>query len=376
MRILYVCADRGISPCGDKGASAHVRAITAALAARGDSVTVACRRRDGRNAVAAEVRVTLLPEDETGHASWLIERARELEIDVIVERYSLSSGPATVAAREVGCPVLLEVNAPLVEEAARFRGLHDAETWQRREAAVIAAADHVMAVSPAVARHALACGAPAGRISVVANGVDVARFGGIAGDAVRARHHLDGSFVAGFCGSLKPWHGVIDVVDALPLLPPLVKLLIVGDGPERDRIASRCRKLAVDDRVVMTGAVPESDVPAHLAAMDAGVAPYDEMDRFYFSPLKVLEYCAAGLPVVATDQGEMRDLGDAALLVPPRRPAALAAAIALISGDPERRASMSRAARASAAARTWEHTARRIQELAVESRSTPVGGMT
>src|SRR5690606_35992876 len=87
----------------------------------------------------------------------------------------------------------------------------------------------------------------------------------------------------------------------------------------------------------LAGAVEPAEVPAWLARMDIAVAPYHGDQPFYFSPLKIYEYMAAGLPVVASDVGDLAALvrhGETGLLCPPGDPPALAAALARLAGDP------------------------------------------
>src|SRR5262249_1090057 len=131
------------------------------------------------------------------------------------------------------------------------------------------------------------------------------------GGSVRGAQGLDGRFVVGFCGSLKRWHGVHRLLEAaasaLPAVPNLA-LLIVGDGPERAALERHASELDLADRVRFTGAVPHPDVPAHLAACDVLAAPYQPMADFYFSPLKVAEYVAAGRPVIASAAGDIPNL--------------------------------------------------------------------
>lgn len=361
MRILYVCADRGIPLGGSKGASVHVRSITAALAARGHQVTIACRRVDGGDTVGAGLTVEPMPADESGHESWLTDLLARTRPNSVVERYSLSSGPALSVCRRSAVSYVLEVNGPLVDEAERFRGLADAATWRRRERRLLAGADHVIAVSEAVASHVRRCEVAADRISVIPNGVDLDRFAAGNGEAVRRRYGLDRAAVVGFCGSLKPWHGVLDLVAATALLPTNARLLIVGDGPQRPAVVRAIHDLGLADRVVMTGAVSHHAVPQYLAAMDVAVAPYAAMPDFYFSPLKVVEYLAAGLPVVASSQGELDELSDAGVLIRPSSPVDLAAAICALLDDSARRHIMSAAARRLASERTWSRAAAQLE---------------
>ena len=101
--------------------------------------------------------------------------------------------------------------------------------------------------------------------------------------------------------------------------------------------------------------------------MDVGVAPYPAR-RSYVSPLKVFEYLAAGLPVVASGVDQLAGLlsdGDTGLLFEPGDAGALADALGLLADEPERRASLGRAGRAAVLAHhTWDAVAGRILEVA------------
>ncbi len=364
MKLAYVCADRGISWLGHKGASVHLRSLAAALAARGNEVTVACRKLEGPNQPLAGVEVRLMPASEDEHAAWTREFLRESGTEAVLERYSLSSGAAAEAARAAGLPFVLEVNAPLVEEAARYRGLADVQTWRAREQAVLASADAVIAVSGGVRDHVVAAGVPDARVYVVHNGVDVGAFQQAAGSAARQPGRVNHEVVVGFAGSLKPWHGVDLLLRAFTKVPGRPRLLIAGDGPQRADLEALAASLDLTSRARFTGAVPHAEMPGVLATMDIGVAPYTTQDGFYFSPLKVAEYLAAGLPVVASDQGDLREIvGDAGLVVPPNDVAALAAALARLCRDPGLRHTLSAAARLRARALDWLQVAGRVEAI-------------
>ncbi len=364
MKLAYICADRGISLLGHKGASVHLRSLAAALAARGNEVILACRTSEGPNQPPPDVAVRVMPASEDEHPKWIRELLRESGADVVLERYSLSSGPAAEAARAAGTPFVLEVNAPLVEEAARYRGLRDAETWRAREHAVLASADAVIAVSAGVRNHVVAAGVSAAHVFVVHNGVDLAVFQKATGSAARQPGRVDNEVVVGFAGSLKPWHGVDVLLQAFAQVPGRPRLLVVGDGPMRTDLEDLAASLDLTSRVRFAGAVPHAEMPGMLAAMDIGVAPYTAQDGFYFSPLKVAEYLAAGLPVVASDQGDLREIvGDAGVLVPPDDIAALAAALARLCREPALRQTLSAAARVRAAAFDWFQVAGRVEAV-------------
>jgi glycosyltransferase involved in cell wall biosynthesis len=285
-------------------------------------------------------------------------------VDVVLERYSLASTPAREAATRRGIPLVLEVNAPLVDEAARYRGLEDVERRRSWERDVLASADSVIAVSTAVREHVLRAGQDPRRVSVIQNGVDVTEFIEAEGQDVRARYGLGDATVLGFSGSLKPWHGVAVLLDAFADLPLEAALLIVGDGPERARLEQTGRRPGLAGRVFFTGPVAHSRVPAYRAAMDVATAPYAAQEDFYFSPLKVAEYLAAGLPIVASAQGDVPAMvGDAGLLVPPGDPQALASALSRLCAEPEVRRDLAANARARAWNLDWSRVAARVEEV-------------
>jgi glycosyltransferase involved in cell wall biosynthesis len=172
-------------------------------------------------------------------------------------------------------------------------------------------------------------------------------------------------------GSLKPWHGVAILVEAfaaLHLQSPGTRLMIVGEGPEQDKLAEDVCRRSLADAVRFTGWVPPSDLPALLASMDVAVAPYPELPHFYFSPLKVYEYMAAGLPVVASRIGQVAELIEDevnGLLCAPGDARALARAIDRLRREPELRCRLGRAARVTISREyTWGAIARRILSVA------------
>ena len=113
-------------------------------------------------------------------------------------------------------------------------------------------------------------------------------------------------------------------------------------------------------------------MPLHLAGSAIGVAPYPDLggeQQQYFSPLKVYEYLAAGLPVVASAVGQLPQiLSEIGTLVPPSDPAALAAAIDRLAADPGLRAELGRRGREQAEERhSWAGAVNCILELARRS---------
>jgi glycosyltransferase involved in cell wall biosynthesis len=365
MNVLYVCADRGIPLLGGKGASVHVRAMAAAMQALGHKVTVAVRRLDSGNAAPAVHRIEQLSGDADRAARQLEDLITSMRTDVVIERYSLQSGPARRATRRLGLPLTLEVNAPLVEEATRYRGLADPDAlaWEHR---TLRAADRIHVVSSALLRYVRSV-APRVPSQWIPNGSDVAAF---RRSRPVAAPDLDGRLVVGFAGSMKPWHGVADLLDAFarasaPQREPAPALLLVGDGPEKDALLRRATSPDLAGRVLFEGARPHEAIPALVRRFDVAVAPYRPMPDFYFHPLKIAEYLAAGVPVVYPDQGDLGEMvGGAGLAYAPGAVDDLADRLTRLMNDRPLRRDLAAAAMRRGADLDWSRVAERVLELA------------
>jgi len=336
-RVLYISADRGVPARGHKGASVHVRSVVEGFVAAGVETQILTGRAgpvDGPVPVAPLVEarsdracagwVARLARWTGGGEAlerailrlldnlWLYSAGRRLietwRPDLVYERYALTAVAGAWLARYLRVPLVLEVNAPLADEERAFRGLRLGWLARRTEGWLLRRADVVVVVSWALHAHALRLGVRHERIRVLPNAVDPGRFhAGHDGHEVRRRLGLDGAFVVGFCGSLKRWHGVHHLIASAARVDAVsdLRILIVGDGPERDRLMRQAEDLGLGERVRFAGAVPHESVPAHLAACDLLAAPYEPSDGFYFSPLKLAEYLAIGRPVVASAVGEI-----------------------------------------------------------------------
>lgn len=384
MRIAYVCADRGVPVFGGKGSSIHVQEVIRQLRRQGEDVEVFARRIGGEAPPGLEgLTVHRLPKTPRGDAAvreradlesnTALERALAARgrFDLVYERHSLWSFAGMEHAAATGTPGLLEVNAPLLEEQRRYRGLvleDEAAAAVRR---AYRAASALLAVSQGVARHIRDQVTPPEHVYVVPNGVDPARFAAGPGHGGAGHDRSGGVFTIGFVGTLKPWHGVETLVESFAGLSPAdpaLRLLIVGDGPQREDLEALVRERGIADRTIFRGAVDPSGIPTQIEAMDVAVAPYPATEDFYFSPLKILEYMAAGRAVVAAGIGQINDLVDhevTGLLYEPGDCAALAAALGRLRADPGlRRRLGTEARRVTVRDRTWRSVVQRILDIA------------
>lgn len=395
MRLAYLCADRGVPVAGTKGASVHVRAVANALERRGHHVSVLAASSDGADQLDLEVinvgfdrqlkRVRRKLATDTGnralagevYAMLLNGRVRrQLErlhedspIEAVYERYSLWSWEGLRFAREHRIPMVLEVNAPLIEEQAAYRSIELPSVARAIAREVVTGADFVVVPAPELVDYLHSEFGRREPTVVVPNGVDVELFRHPQSPSGGASVPTSGSPVIAFVGSLKPWHGVELLLEAFRYLLDRcaeARLLIVGDGPQR-RVVDQAAASWGRERIHCTGAVEHDEVPSWLALADVGVAPYPDLERFYFSPLKVIEYMAAGLPVVASRLGQLCETvehGRTGLLIDPGDAGALGRALVELSKDPDTRTAMGERARRRAFERySWDQAVNRIEQL-------------
>lgn len=167
-----------------------------------------------------------------------------------------------------------------------------------------------------------------------------------AGHDVRAELAIDpGAPVVGAVAVLRPQKALEVMLEACARLSPRfpgLRVLVAGDGPEHARLAALTNSLGLDGTVDFLGR--RTDIPDVLSALDVSVSSSD----FEGTPLALMEAMDAGVPVVATRVGGSPDLiedGVQGLLVPPRDPEALAAAIATVLADPDLAREMGRRGR-------------------------------
>jgi glycosyltransferase involved in cell wall biosynthesis len=307
MKILYCAIDQTVP--GTTGGSVHVAAVANGLAALGHDVHVLMT--PGTGAVPwGDVRwIPMTPPFGVKQLRWLRTRAiarllSRLRPDVVIERYYNFGGEGILAASTIGATTVLEVNAPVIDHAGSTKALIDraliVEPMRRWRERICRRADLLVTPSAAI----LPRGTPSRKILQIEWGADTERFRPGAGASVPFERPA--ATVAIFAGAFRSWHGAINLAHAIGELHARgrsdIGAVFVGDGPELAAVRAASRGLS---HVVITGAVPHDRMPAYLAAADVGVAPFETSAHrplslgFYWSPLKIFEYMAAGLPVVA-----------------------------------------------------------------------------
>ncbi|RPI53958.1 MAG: glycosyltransferase WbuB, partial [Acidobacteria bacterium] len=288
------------------------------------------------------------------------------------ERHCLFTTAGRELARYFNIPLLLEVNAPLVLEQKKMRGLSLPLVARTTERLVLESADHVLVVSQMLRQYMTDLGVSPDRVSVIPNAADPDLFGPVV-EHSRIRQTLgwEDRFVFGFVGSMKPWHGVDILLDAMRLLGGAsspFRLLLVGAGPELENLRARAGEMGLGEVVHTTGAIPHQQVPDYLRAMDLAVAPYASDADEYFSPVKLFEYMAMAMPVVAARLGQVSEVIEperTGWLYKPGDAFELAGLIGRLAPEREHRRAVGVAARERVMQEyTWRHNARRVVAIA------------
>jgi glycosyltransferase involved in cell wall biosynthesis len=361
------------------GQAVHLDSLVAALRAQGHEVMLVgpsayAKAEFGKSGWVGRLRrslpgfvTELLELAYTIPATLRLDRAAaEFRPDVIYERYNLFHLAGALVARRRALPLLLEVNAPLAEERARFGGLKLKPLARWAEGFAWRRATWALPVTEVLAGHLREAGVDPSRIVVVPNGIDLEAFP----EALAARQAPPAApeLVLGFVGFVRDWHGLDRVIEAIAAYrgPARIVLKVVGEGPARADLEALAARLGIAERVIFTGLAGRDDIPGHVAGFDVALQPASVP---YASPLKVFEYMAAGRAIVAPDQPNLREVlrdGETALLFSPADTAAMWTAIVTLVEDAALRARLGAAARAEVLARdlTWAGNARRVGKLA------------
>jgi glycosyltransferase involved in cell wall biosynthesis len=407
MRILYLHQHYS----GPQGATAtRSHAMATALTRQGHHVTMACGRYAG--AVTG-----LVGGYHGGRREGLLRGLRLIEFDIPYDnamglaargaafaRYAAGSArlalagrwdlviasstpltvalPALLARRLRGTPFLFEIRDPWPELPAAMgglpRGVLAGMGWLADAACRQAGA--VVALSEGMAQTALDRGAEPGRVHVVPNGCDLELFGPHIAPW-RPAEAAPWEALAVYAGAHGRANGLDQLLDAASLLQARgesrLRLLLVGDGAEKPRLMARAGELGLAN-VSFLPPMPKRQLAALLAGCQIGLhclAPVPEFAE-WTAPNKLMDYLAAGLPVVSTLSGRAARLlaeGPCGIALPPGDAAAvaggmasgmeggvaegLAGALAWLARHPVQRAAMGHAAR-DQAVRRWD---RRLQ---------------
>lgn len=303
---------------------------------------------------------TPMPNGVAAKLPWL----RELRIvgdlkhrlDAVIEEVSpdllhahspvLNAMAAIRAGRRHNLPVVYEVRA-LWEDAAASAGNGGANGLRYRatrflEARALRRADAVTTICAGLRTEMIGRGVAPEKITIIPNAVDRTLFRGPAepDTALAAKLGLAGKTVLAFFGSFYSYEGLHLLIEALPELRarrPEIALLLVGGGPEEERLRGAVRRLALGDGVVFPGRVPHREMQRYYDLADLLVFPRLSLRLTELvTPLKPLEAMAQQRIVVASDVGGHRELirdRETGYLFAPDDPRQLAEAVLAVLAD-------------------------------------------
>ena len=395
MKILYVALKEALP--GSHGGAVHITEVAQQLTRRGHSLRVVVQRRagqsaretiDGYDVVRVPTRSNFLLFQLEARVRALIE---EFAPDVVMERYYNFSGAGVRAAHKAKIPSMLEVNAPMMDPPGTKKNLADKfllgqMTRMARTQAELAN----RIVTP------LAATVPfpelRSKVREIPWGANVELFDRARLDAneietLRARINPQHKRVVAFLGSFRPWHGVrefVDVAERIARERDDILFLMIGSGDLLDELRARIERANLQNKIVLTGAVKYAQVPYYLALADVGAAPFNTAVHpplrvgFYWSPLKVHEYMAMGLPVVTINVAGLNEIArneQEGLLYPEGDLDALRAAIVRLCDDAALATRLGQAARARVVENfSWQKHAESLEDVlreCVENSNVP-----
>lgn len=298
--------------------------------------------------------------------------------DLIHERFNLLALGGAWASKRLGIPLVLEVNADLVEQR-KFKGIP--EQGLRRPFAIWAtrvcfgAASKIICISEGLKNHLKTrWNVEEHKLAVLPCAADTDVFKPDAGsENVRKHLGLTNEPVVIWVGGFYPWHDLNLLVRSFALIlqkRPDARLLLVGDGQMRSSVEEAVTKAGMRHAVIMTGALAHSQVPEMLSIADVAVVPSAPVTAGRGgtgTPLKLFEYMAAGKGIVATALNEAAEViqhGHNGLLVAAGDVDMFAEAILRLINDPQERNRLGQNAREQAVQQySWTHYTRKLEEI-------------
>jgi len=199
---------------------------------------------------------------------------------------------------------------------------------------------------------------------VIPNGIDLRRFESLSHQDTHTLA-VNGEIAILFVGRLHPIKGVAYLIEAMPVIirkHPKVKLFLVGDGEERQRLESLVAKLDLDKHTTFIGQIPNEKVSQYMAASDVFVLPSLSEGL----PVVTLEAIACGLPIVVTDIAGISEIikdGENGFLVEPENSVEIAEKVLMLLGNGELRKQISQNNLEKSKNYSWEAVVDKLEDV-------------
>lgn len=244
---------------------------------------------------------------ELSYSFWifikLVIAIKQFKPELIYERYNLYQPAGIWASKLFKIPLILEVNAPLVEERSRYSGLSLVKLAKKIENYTWREATHCLPVTDVLAEHLRIVGVKQSKITVIHNGVNQAFINEMLAKPI---NNDKKEIVIGFTGFIHPWHGMDKAIEAIAEHKELpLKLICVGDGNILPELKAQAEALGISDKIEFAGLVTRDKVLNYVQQFDIALQPDVTA---YASPLKMFEYMAVGSVIIAPDYPNIREI--------------------------------------------------------------------
>lgn len=234
--------------------------------------------------------------------------------DIIFERLTSAHCAGIKVSKEKEIPIIMEIHSPLEEKTQYFS--IDAFPWYSRRVYknALARADAIIVVSSVMKQYIINWGIDGKKIHVISNAAGSDMFKKIDPEKIRIlknRYDLHGKKVIGFIGSMGPYHGINDLIDAAVKVVEIdnnIIFMIVGPFRKEETkkiFLKQIKSYGLRNNIALTGGVDRNDIPAYIDCMDLCVIPNS---NWYMSPIKLFEYGARGKTVVACKISPIEDI--------------------------------------------------------------------
>lgn len=335
--------------------SVHQQQFAKNLVEMGHELHIVCRRPPGREDVEGGVTYhRVMSEDfPLKRIVFTLDAVRQIrrlldreDFDIIHDRGYLFGAVGTKVGLEKKVPTVLQIDDDWVETEAMASRITSTPIYKMSAMSwcksLMKKSKVMFAVSETL-RHLVSerWDAEPERISIVPNGVELEVFRPDAEPlGMRKELGLEGKKVICFVGAMGPWHGLENLIKSFPYVledVPDAELVLVGFMKEfgTSHLAEMAKEYGVSEKLHLLGRKLPHEVPRVLVESDVAVAPYPARD-FGFSPLKLFEYMACGVPIVCSDLPSTREIIDHdrnGLLAPPGDSDSLAEAIVRVLVD-------------------------------------------
>lgn len=249
---------------------------------------------------------------------------RKLKVDAVHSQSTTMGIPAVLAKKLLKKPYIVYERGSEVYLPWLFKGPISKLIWKGADAVIALTEDMKIEIEKIYSRH----------IDVVPNGIDLEVFEGLPRkEAIRQRLRFNNNDkVILFVGTLRPVKGVKYLIQAMNVIAqkePKTRLMLVGNGEERDYLRGLVKELKLERYVTFVGEVPNEKVPEYMVASDVFVLP--SLSEGF--PLTILEAMASGLPIVASKVGGLPEIvedGQNGFLAEPRKPGQIAEKVLLL----------------------------------------------